>query len=156
MARPIAAVPDEVFLQQGGTEPLYDTQIPTKAQDKITHLLEELDKAGLLDVLLAAVEQRDSLLGILVNQVDKPGSIQTVKTLVGLAQVMSDMNPAGITAVGKGIATGVNRLQQGTGVEVGGIWDVLKAARDPDISRAFSAILTILKSMGEHLKPGSE
>jgi uncharacterized protein YjgD (DUF1641 family) len=114
--------------------------------------LEALNDSGLLDAAIAALEQRESLLRIVVDQAARPGSVAAIKNTVTLAQTLSHIDPDALAGVGEGVAVGVNRLQQGGAVKVTGIWDVLKAARDPDISRALSAILTVLKTVGEHLR----
>lgn len=152
MAAPITAIPEEVFAKEAGSSDDPAAQSDLASVAKVLHLLEEIDKAGWLDVLTATVEQRDSLLGVVVDQAGKPGSVQAVKSLVSLGQVLTSLNPSAVTAIGEGVASGLNRLDNGNPIQVKGIWDVLKASRDPDISRAFSVVLTILKSVGESLR----
>ena len=154
MAAPIAAVPKEVFLED--LDSTYAagqvTHAAESASNKLHHLLDVLEETGWIDVFTAALEQRESLLGILVDELNRPGAVQAVKSVIGLGQMFSNLDPAALTAMGKGVTDGVNRVYEGSMIEVHGIWDVLKASRDPDISRAFSTILTILKSMGEALR----
>ncbi len=152
MARPIAAIPAEVHepvrtLSDSGTDPAFSPSL-----EKVVFLLEQLDKAGILNLLIAAVEQRNSLLGILVDEAVKPGSKKAIKNATSLIQTLSSIDTETLTALGEGMANGVDRLKYGKVVEVRGVWDVLKASRDPDISRAFSVVLTILKSMGKQLR----
>lgn len=157
MATPIHAVPDEVFAPraQSSTDSQHQNGQPSSV-DKLVGVLDEIDKAGWLDILTAVVAERDSLLDILVDEAGKPGSVQGVKSLIGLGQLITSLNPNAVSAIGHGLANGMNELDGGHPVPVRGIWDVLKASRDPDISRAFSVVLTLLKAVGEQLRPTNE
>ncbi|KPV45781.1 DUF1641 domain-containing protein [Alicyclobacillus ferrooxydans] len=150
MGQPLSTVPQEVFRNDeavtlpGGAE-------QAKAVEKVVRLCEALDNAGWLDVFISVVEQRNALLSVLADEAAKPAAVQAVKSIVGLGQAVTSVNSDALTAAMQGISNGLNHIGH-DGLEVKGIWDVLKASRDPDVSRAFSAILTVLKSMGEHLQ----
>lgn len=150
MAQPITTVPQEVFRNDEIAEPLR-TPEQIKSVEKVIRLCEALDNAGWLDILIGAVEQRGELLSVLANEASKPGVVQTVKSVINLGQAVTNLNSSALTTTLQGVSDGLHRIEHDA-LEVKGIWDVLKASRDPDVSRAFSAILTVLKSIGEHLQ----
>ncbi len=152
MAAPITAVPKAVFLEDAHSTGAVSESAAESTSSKLNHLLDAFAETGWMDVLTAALEERRSLLAILVNELNRPSTVDVVKSFLSLGQVMSSFDASALAAVGKGVADGVNKVHEGQTIEVRGIWDVLKASRDPDISRAFSTILTILKAMGEQLR----
>lgn len=151
MAKAISTVPHEVHVQ-GNTVSVQDSlQETARALDKVRILTKKLEDAGWLDVLTAVLDERDTLLGILLEQVDKPGTLALMQNALNLGQVLSSVPSGTIASLGEGFSAGLHRLDEGSVVEVRGIWDVLRAVRDPDISRGFAMILTVLKSIGESL-----
>jgi uncharacterized protein YjgD (DUF1641 family) len=128
----------------------------TEAVEAGIQLLTALHEKGMLAAGTAAIQQSDALLEILVEAVNQPGATSGMKTFIALAQGMAQVDASLVSGVLQGLTSGTKEVQAGEGVEVQGVWDLLKTLRDPDVAKGISTLLTIVKHVGAALQPRSE
>ncbi|MCL6517727.1 DUF1641 domain-containing protein [Alicyclobacillus sp.] len=196
------------------------------AIEKVFRLWGHMERAGLLDLMNAVFEKGGDVMGILVRQAEKPGTLGLLKNVIALTQGLSEMNPqalrvlvSALSAAGEAMSaetamdapdtaprtvapgtpetrgtgqpagvlggsgaggmdgaggtvgvvrdgtTSAGRFNPaGTSLTAGrplGMWDLLRALRDPDVSAGLALVLGMLRGMGaavraEHGKATAE
>lgn len=116
-------------------------------------LLQELYDSGILGALNAAVEAKEDIAKIVVGQMVRPPVTNLLNNAMAAAGGLTELNPDMTKKLMSGITQGLQRADEAlrSGKKVG-IFDLMKALRDPDIHRAMSFGMSLLKGVGEGLK----
>ena len=124
----------------------------SSALKSLLYFAGELENSGLLAMLTAFIAAKDQVLGVALEQVSKPGSTNAIQNLMKLAQTLARVDGSYVEnllgAVVKGVEKGHEQLESSPEV---GVFDLVRALRDPDINRALVLILGVLKGVGESL-----
>ncbi|EJY54772.1 hypothetical protein URH17368_2614 [Alicyclobacillus hesperidum URH17-3-68] len=119
-------------------------------------LLQACEERGLLPLLRALLEQGDDVLRIVLNLVSRPEITGGLKNGIGALQFLGAIPPESMSRLFEAASTG---FKEATGVPVNarmGVYDALKALRDPDVGRALAVALAFLKGMGRGLADSPE
>lgn len=127
-----------------------------QALEKMMRLLGHLDDAGLLDIANALLAQGGQVMEIIVRQAEKPGTLGLLKSAIALTQGLSQADPqalrhlfAGLSAAGE--AAG-EASRGGRPSEVGGIFGLWRAMRDPDVAAGLGVMMAMLRGIGASVR----
>ncbi|MDH6348924.1 MULTISPECIES: DUF1641 domain-containing protein [Brevibacillus] len=158
MARPITKIVKPEVTEEEKQAQTVDRVLESLAQNPegiqaTIKLLQELHDSGILGALNAAVEAKEDIAKIVVGQMVRPPVTNMINNAMaaagGLTELDPDMTKKLMSGVTKGLQRADEALQSGTKV---GIFDLMKALRDPDINRAMGFGINLLKGIGEGLK----
>jgi uncharacterized protein YjgD (DUF1641 family) len=117
---------------------------------KIIQLLHE---SGVLEVIGALIQAREKVVEIGVSQLSKPTMTRGVNNVMSAVGMLGELEPEMIKKVFEGIVNGVQHSTEKVNAnEKTGLFDLMKAYKDPDVNRALTIMLGFLKGMGEKLK----
>lgn len=124
----------------------------SSALTSLLNLAGELEKSGLLAMGTALLATKDHLLEVAVEQVSKPGATNAIHNLMQVAQTVGRVDGAHVESILNAIVKGLEKGHEQLAVspEVG-VFDLVRALRDPDINRALALIMGVLKGFGESL-----
>ncbi|QQE79024.1 DUF1641 domain-containing protein [Alicyclobacillus sp. SO9] len=115
-------------------------------------LVAELEESGVLQTLTALLKAKNEVLAVALEQITKPGTVNAIENLLSVVQAVQKVD-------GKQVQSVLQALTQG--LEVGhahlkekpevGVFDLVRALRDPAVSRSMSLVLGGLKGFGEGL-----
>ena len=133
-------------------------QTEQTAEEEWAELLETLHETETLRVLNGLVGQYEGVEEVVLTKLlDTPhgrGSIENLAVLFrGLAELDTDDLEALQNGVGKGLRAARRNFEED---EPPGLIRLFARLRDPDVRRALSALLALLKGMGAHLDDNLE
>ncbi|KUO96308.1 DUF1641 domain-containing protein [Ferroacidibacillus organovorans] len=127
-------------------------------RDTLKHaiaLLQVLNEREVLQMLTALFEQLDPVMTVIVNQVAKPEYTGGIKNVFALAGGIGQFDSESLSTLLRGMARGVKEATEAsepsrTGM---GVFDLLKALKDPEISSGLRILLQFLKGFGAGMTP---
>jgi uncharacterized protein YjgD (DUF1641 family) len=114
-------------------------------------LLQALEERGALPLVRALLEQGDEVLKVLLALMGRDEVTGGLKNVIGVAQFFTSIPPEAMSRLFEAASGGIAEASNVSNDAKIGIYDALKALRDPDISRALSVALAFLKGMGKAL-----
>lgn len=111
-------------------------------------LLQALEERGVLPLTRALVEQGDDVLKIILALVTKEEYMGGIKNLIALVQGLTAIPNESMQSIVAGFQGGIDEASHTPSAEKFGVYDILKALQDPDVSRAISHGMAFLKGMG--------
>jgi uncharacterized protein YjgD (DUF1641 family) len=116
-------------------------------------LLQELHESGILPALQALVEAKEQVATIAVQQMLRPPVVNMLNNAMAAAGALTSLNPETTTKLMGSLSEGLKKAEQGlANNEMTGVWDLLKVMKDPDINRAMTFGLNLLKGLGQGLQ----
>lgn len=139
MAKPLRYIPEPV---------------PTDtAQDELQGLLETLHERGVLRLLTNLTAESHGVAQVALEQLDSLKGQNMLGNLTVLLTFLSEMDDEALGKILTGVGRGVNAASQSqTKRETPGTFGLVKELNDPDVRRGLNAVLTILSTLGRHLK----
>lgn len=119
-------------------------------------LLQSLHQRGVLEALAALAQKSDDALGIAMDTLAQPAYSQGAKNALILAQMLSSLEEETLVTTQRMVASGVRAFAGAQPpAKPLGVFDVLRALKDPDVSAGLAAVLALLKGIGAaQRKPG--
>lgn len=119
-------------------------------------LLQACEEKGLIPIVRALVEQGDDVLRVVVHAISRKGVTDGLKNLIGIVQFLSVVPPEDMERVFHAVASGLERATEQSEANARlGVYDLLRALRDPDVGRSLAMLFAFLKGMGSGLaEPG--
>jgi uncharacterized protein YjgD (DUF1641 family) len=112
-------------------------------------LLQSLHQRGILEALAALFQKGDDVLGIAMDTLAQPASSNGAKNALILAQTLSSLDEETLARSQRMVANGVRGFAHAQSpAKPLGVFDLLRALKDPDVSAGLSAILGMLKGVG--------
>lgn len=143
MARPIAFAPD------ASADLAPD---PAAARREADALLDLLHRRGILKLAAGLLGGGPEISAVAVDFLNREESRRALQNLVVAGKVLVETEPAAAERLAGGLRRGVGaaaaRLDA---AEPPGLFALFGALRDPDVRRALSALLTLLKELGAAL-----
>ncbi|WP_153720338.1 DUF1641 domain-containing protein [Sporosarcina cascadiensis] len=162
MAAPITSIKrierTEMEIQQ---EKLADLQKLIAEQEeslqKIMEITGELHDIGALDALQAMLQAKEKITGIAVGQISREPVTNMLNNVMAAAGALTEIDPATIQKLTKSAQRGLQEAEQGIKQNhKTSALQLLKSVNDPDINRALTFGLNILKGMGKGLDTPAE
>jgi uncharacterized protein YjgD (DUF1641 family) len=112
-------------------------------------ILQELQKAGILDMINGLLKTKDKVGVIAMDQLNQPSMHRTIKNGINALQFIGELDPDKMKRMMHGINTGLDHLNDEAQQNKIGI---LKAMRDPNVKASISTAFSFLQGMGEGLE----
>lgn len=116
---------------------------------KVMHLMQLLDKARMLDMANALLEQGTDILEIVVHQAGKPQYAGGIKSLIGLVQMLGTLDTSALTKALRAVSEVSKRAEEGQVPQMNGAFQLLGAIHDPDVAAGIGFAVELLKILGK-------
>jgi uncharacterized protein YjgD (DUF1641 family) len=130
-------------------------QVVAEHKDDLVSLLklvDMLEESGTLAVLTGLLGRGSKVGEILLHQVAKPSSTNTLNNLMALGGLVGELEPAVTRRLVAGVGAGMERATAALDRdEQVGLLGLIRALRDPDVNRVLTFGVNFLKGMGERL-----
>ena len=158
MAMPIKTIKRIELTAEQKKEQTLDSLLTEVAQNKDSlletlDLLQELHNSGILDGINSLVKTKEEVAKIAVGQMTREPVTNMINNAMAAGGVLTQMDPEMTKKLMGSVAKGLERAEQGLqSNSTTGILDIMKALKDPDMNRAITFGLNLLKGIGEELK----
>lgn len=117
------------------------------------NLLQELHDSGIMDALGSLLKTKEKAAKIAVGQLSREPVTNMINNTMAAGGILTELDPETTGKLAKGLTNGLQKAQQGLDEDSKvGLFDLMKALKDPDINRAIGFGFNLLKGMGEGLK----
>ena len=158
MAMPIKTIKRIELTEEQKKEQTLDSLLTEVVQNKDSlvetlDLLQELHNSGILDGINSLVKTKEEVAKIAVGQMTREPVTNMINNAMAAGGVLTQMDPEMTKKLMGSVAKGLERAEQGLqSNSATGILDIMKALKDPDMNRAITFGLNLLKGIGEELK----
>ena len=158
MAMPIRTIKRIELTEEQKKEQTLDSLLTEVVQTKDSlvetlDLLQELHNSGILDAINSLVKTKEEVAKIAVGQMTREPVTNMINNAMAAGGVLTQMDPEMTKKLMGSVAKGLERAEQGLqSNSTTGILDIMKALKDPDMNRAITFGLNLLKGIGEELK----
>ena len=158
MAMPIKTIKRIELTAEQKKEQTLDSLLTGVAENKDSlletlDLLQELHNSGILDAINSLVKTKEEVAKIAVGQMTREPVTNMINNAMAAGGVLTQMDPEMTKKLMGSVAKGLERAEQGLqSNSTTGILDIMKALKDPDMNRAITFGLNLLKGIGEELK----
>lgn len=116
-------------------------------------LLQELHNSGIMDALGSLLKAKESAAKIAVGQLTRKPVTNMINNAMAAGGILTNLDPETTSKLAKSLTTGLQKAEQGLKADTKlGLFDLMKALKDPDINRALGFGFNLLKGIGEGLK----
>lgn len=122
-------------------------------------LLHRLHERGMLTLCNGLLAEGDKVLSIVVKELNKPQNAKVLSNMAELVLLLGSLDVERLKPIIQGAQAGLEAATEAAVAETSektGLFDLLKALKDPDISRAISMMLNFLKGMGRAMPESSD
>lgn len=158
MAKPITKISQPVLTEkeieeQSLEKVLKDVANNAEGIQQTIKLLQELHESGILAAINAIIEAKEQVAKIAVGQLLRPPVTNAINNAMAAAGALTELDPEMTKKWIGSVANGLQKAEEGVkdNSKVG-IFDLMKAVKDPDINRAIAFGLNLLKGIGEGIK----
>jgi uncharacterized protein YjgD (DUF1641 family) len=158
MAMPIKTIKRIELTEEQKKEQTLDSLLTEVVQTKDSlvetlDLLQELHNSGILDAINSLVKTKEEVAKIAVGQMTREPVTNMINNAMAAGGVLTQMDPEMTKKLMGSVAKGLERAEQGLqSNSTTGILDIMKALKDPDMNRAITFGMNLLKGIGEELK----
>jgi uncharacterized protein YjgD (DUF1641 family) len=116
-------------------------------------LLQELHESGILPALQSLLVAKEHVATIAVQQLLRPPVTNMINNAMAAGGALSSIDPETTKKLMGSLASGLAKAEEGiASKQTTGVWDLVKVMKDPDINRALTFGLNLLKGMGQGLQ----
>ena len=158
MAKPIHIIKRTELTEEQKKEQSLESLLTEVVQNKDSlvetlDLLQELHNSGILDSINSLVKTKEKVAKIAVGQMTREPFTNMVNNAMAAGTVLTQLDPETTKKLMGSVAKGLEKAEQGLqSNSQTGIIDIMKALKDPDLNRAITFGLNLLKGIGEELK----
>jgi len=117
------------------------------------NLIQELHDSGMMDALGSLLKAKEKAAKIAVDQLTRQPVTNMINNAMAAGGILTELDPETTSKLAKSLTAGLKKAEQGLEADSKlGLFDLMKALKDPDINRAVGFGLNLLKGMGEGLK----
>ena len=117
------------------------------------NLLQELHDSGIMDALGSLLKSKEKAAKILVGQVSRKPVTNLINNAMAAGGILTELDPEITGKLAKSMKVGLQKAEEGLKADTKlGLFDLMKAMKDPDINRALGFGFNLLKGIGEGLK----
>jgi uncharacterized protein YjgD (DUF1641 family) len=117
------------------------------------NLLQELHDSGIIEGLRSLLKAKESAAKIAVSQLTRKPVTNMINNVMAAGGILTELDPETTSKLAKSLTTGLQKAKQGLKDDTKlGLFDLMKAIKDPDINRALGFGFNLLKGIGEGLK----
>jgi uncharacterized protein YjgD (DUF1641 family) len=158
MAKPIHIIKRTELTEEQKKEQSLESLLSEVAENKDSlvetlDLLQELHNSGILEGINSLVKTKEEVAKIAVGQMTREPVTNMINNAMAAGGVLTQMDPEMTKKLMGSVAKGLEKAEQGLqSNSTTGILDIMKALKDPDMNRAITFGLNLLKGIGEELK----
>jgi uncharacterized protein YjgD (DUF1641 family) len=158
MARPISAIhkQDLTLAQQKEqtTDQLINSLLENADGIKETaKLMQELHNSGILPALGALVKAKEQMALIGAEQLLRPPVTNMINNAMAAAGGLASADPETTKKLAAGLTNGLKKAEEGlANKQTTSVWELMTAIKDPDVNRALTFGLNLLKGLGQGLQ----
>lgn len=121
-------------------------------------LMQALHERGVLEALVAFFQQGDGVLGVTMDTLaNQPSYTQGAKNAMTLAQSLGDLDEPTVATTRRMVSGGLHAFANAQRpAKPLGVFDVLRALKDPDVSAGMAAVIALLKGFGAAQRQSQE
>lgn len=120
-------------------------------------LLQSLHERGVLEALTALAQQGDAALGVAMDTLSQPAYGQGARNALTLAQSLGALDAPTMEQTQRMVTSGLRAFAAAQPpAKPLGIFDLLRALKDPDVSAGLAAIIALLKGIGGERRRGGQ
>jgi uncharacterized protein YjgD (DUF1641 family) len=117
------------------------------------NLLQELHDSGIMEALGSLLKAKESATKIALGQITRKPVTNMINNAMAAGGILTELDPETTSKLAKSLTVGLQKAEQGLKADTKlGLFDLMKAIKDPDINRAFGFGFNLLKGIGEGLK----
>lgn len=117
------------------------------------NLLKELHDSGIMEALGSLLKAKESAAKIALGQITRKPVTNMINNAMAAGGILTELDPETTSKLAKSLTVGLQKAEQGLKADTKlGLFDLMKAIKDPDINRAFGFGFNLLKGIGEGLK----
>ncbi|WP_223642970.1 DUF1641 domain-containing protein [Planococcus sp. 4-30] len=157
MASPITQIKKKEWTaEEIRQQKLYELETLIAEQDqalnKLLAITGNLDDAGVLDAILAMVKAKEGIAEVVMEQATREPVTNLINNMMSAAGALTAIDPASTGKLASSVVNGLKEAEtQNQNGKKLGVFQLLKAFRDPDINRTIKFGLNFLKGMGKGL-----
>lgn len=157
MAKSITTITEPVLSEKEANEKAWAEVLEELSRNSeglrsYIRLLQELHESGIMDTMKAALQSKEELAKVIVKEMNKPNNTNTINNLMAMADTLSMLDSDVVKKMASSVSTGFHKAREENQTEEKiGLFDLMKALKDPDINRAVRFGLNFLKGMGQSL-----
>jgi uncharacterized protein YjgD (DUF1641 family) len=157
MAHPISAVERQETSPEQRKEETLNQLLSALAENpeglqQTVKLLQQLHESGILPAVQALLEAKEQAASVVVEQLRRPPVTNMINNAMAAAGALGAIEPATTEKLMSGLSNGLKKAEEGLDKnETTGVWSLMTAVKDPDINRALTFGLNLLKGLGQGL-----
>jgi uncharacterized protein YjgD (DUF1641 family) len=158
MAKPIQTIQKTELTEEQKKIQSLENLLSGVAQNKDSlletlNLLQELHDSGIMEGLGSLLKAKESAAKIAVGQLTRKPVTNMINNAMAAGGILTELDPETTSKLAKSLTIGLQKAEQGLKADTKlGLFDLMKAIKDPDINRALGFGFNLLKGIGEGLK----
>jgi uncharacterized protein YjgD (DUF1641 family) len=156
MAKPISFIHKRVLTEEDKKEQSInhltdDVAENEEALKKTLAIVRELHDSGILEAVESMLKAKGKITEIVLGQATRKEVTNIINNGMAAAGVLTELDPEQTKKLMTGVVNGLKEAKENQGKKVG-VFDLMKALKDPDLNRAVGFGVNFLKGLGKGLK----
>jgi len=158
MAKPITTINKQQLTEEQLKEQKLENlkQLLSENEETVNQvftIMAELNDIGALEAATKLIEAKEEVAHIALGQLTRKPVTNIINNLMGVAGVLSEMNPETTTKLVESLNIGLNEANKAVeSNEKISVFKMVKLLKDPDTNRALNFGIHFLKGLGKGLK----
>ncbi|MGG0654983.1 DUF1641 domain-containing protein [Rummeliibacillus pycnus] len=158
MAKPITTINKQQLTEEQLKEQKLENlkQLLSENEETVNQvftIMAELNDIGALEAATKLIEAKEEVAHIALGQMTRKPVTNIINNLMGVAGVLSEMNPETTTKLVESLNTGLDEANKAVeSDEKVSVFKLVKLLKDPDINRALNFGIHFLKGLGKGLE----
>ncbi|WP_397538795.1 DUF1641 domain-containing protein [Rummeliibacillus pycnus] len=158
MATPITTINKQQLTEEQHKEQKLENlkQLLSENEETVNQvftIMAELNDIGALEAATKLIEAKEEVAHIALGQLTREPVTNIINNLMGVAGVLTEMNPETTTKLVESLNTGLDEANKAVeSDEKVSVFKLVKLLKDPDINRALNFGIHFLKGLGKGLK----
>lgn len=158
MANPISTVQKQELTPEQQKEQTLNQLLATLTDNaeglqQTVKLLQQLNESGILPALQALLQAKEQVASIAMEQLLRPPVTNMINNAMAAAGALSSIEPETTRKLMDSVSQGLQKAEEGlVNNDSTSLWDLMKVIKDPDLNRALTFGLNLLKGLGQGLQ----
>jgi uncharacterized protein YjgD (DUF1641 family) len=112
-------------------------------------ILQELHKAGLLDIIKGLLKTRHKVGVLAMDQINQPDMHNMIRNGINTIEFLGELDPDQLKTMLDGVNNGLETSAESANKKEVSLWGMAKTMRDPDVKRSITTMISFLEGMGK-------
>jgi uncharacterized protein YjgD (DUF1641 family) len=122
-----------------------------EALQKTIAIVRELHESGMLEAAESMLKAKENIAEVALGQIGRKEMTSLINNVMAAAGILTAIDPEQTKKLLSGVTIGLEQAKEHQNQKVG-VFDLVKAMKDPDVNRAMNFGLHFLKGVGKGLK----